>query len=264
MSSVLSDHIRSLVQRAPGGWLLEVCDAMRSMPSTASAEFLKTRLPATSNANLTYLLFEVLDSAAGQVSWDALGYGVKLAFETYFNEQNARQIEMLWSGPQPPGHLAARRIDQALYDLIAEAEMEILLVTFAAAKVERLGDALLNAAARGVKIKLILEFTEASEGQLSFDALKAFPAGLAGLADVFYWPVDRRERNQAGRPGKLHAKIAVIDRTLVLSSANMTDDAFVRNLEIGIRITDSKVCEWVREHFYFLVKTNVLKKIPSP
>jgi hypothetical protein len=47
-------------------------------------------------------------------------------------------------------------------------------VTFAAAKIERLTGELWKAAKAGVKVRLILEFEESSEGQLSYDALIPF------------------------------------------------------------------------------------------
>lgn len=263
MNSVLSTHIRSLVQRAPGGWLREVCSALRCAPSAASIDFIKKRLPATNNSDLAYLLYQVLDGAAGQVSWEALGYGVQLAFETYLHDHEARQIEMLWSGPPPAGHLAARRIDQALYDLIATAEREILLMTFAAAKVERLGAALLKAAERGVRVRLVLEFAETSEGQLSFDALKAFPTALVDVSEVYYWPVEKRERNQAGKPGKLHAKLAVVDDAVLVSSANLTDDAFSRNLELGVRLRDPGARRWAHEHIVGLINSGTLRRLAA-
>jgi phosphatidylserine/phosphatidylglycerophosphate/cardiolipin synthase-like enzyme len=175
------------------------------------------------------------------------------AFEIHQRDQQARQIETLWSGPPPADHLPARRIDQALYDLIASAKREILLVTFAAVKVERLATALLKAAGLGVKIRLILEFSEASEGQLSFDALKAFPPALVNVAEVYFWPVEKRERNQAGKPGKLHAKLAMVDDVVLVSSANLTDDAFSRNFEVGVRLTDVDALMWAKNHFNGLI-----------
>ena len=168
---------------------------------------------------------------------------------------------MLWSGPPPPGHLPARRIDQALYDLIANAKQEILLVTFAAVKVERLASALIKAAERDVKIRLVLEFAEASEGQLSFDALKAFPAALVDASEVYFWPVEKRGRNEAGKPGKLHAKLAVIDSVVLMSSANLTDDAFARNLELGVRLTDPDIAQWAKDHFDGLISRSTLRRI---
>jgi len=197
------------------------------------------------------------------MSWESLGYSIWIAFEIHQHDHETRQIEMLWSGPPPADHLAARRIDQALYDLIASAKREILLVTFAAVKVERLASALLKATSDGVKVRLVLEFAEASEGQLSFDALKAFPPALVKMVDVYFWPVENRGRNQAGKPGKLHAKLAVVDDVVLVSSANLTDDAFSRNLEVGVRITDIGTLVWAKEYFDGLINESILRKVSS-
>ncbi len=261
MEQSLSVLVRGIVRHAPPAWFETVCMTLCSSPPSATADFIKTRMPTTGNADLAHLLYAVIDTAAGEVSWEALGFGLRLAFETYAHDQKTRQVEMLWSGPAPPAHLAARRIDQALYDLIASAQREILLVTFAAVKVERLANALLKAVGRGVKVRLVLEFAEASEGQLSFDALKAFPESLVKASEVYFWPVEKRERNQAGKPGKLHAKLAVVDDVLLISSANLTDDAFSRNFELGVRLTDPDLLGWARDYFDDLINNSTLKLI---
>jgi cardiolipin synthase len=120
---------------------------------------------------------------------------------------------------------------------------------------------IIEAMRRHVSVQLILEFEETSEGQLSYDALRAFPASLVEGATIYYWPVDKRERNQAGRPGKLHAKTAVIDDTVVISSANLTDDAFNRNLELGARIVGTKFSDQMRAYFQGLIAEKVLARI---
>ncbi|AGW92090.1 hypothetical protein N234_18815 [Ralstonia pickettii DTP0602] len=261
MEQGLSAYIQRVIRRAPAPWLTEVCAALRSSPATATADFIKKHMPTTSNADLAFLVHEVIDAAVGEVSWEALGFGLQAAFDMSVRDQEARKIEMLWSGPPPAGHLPARRIDQALYDLIANAKQEILLVTFAAVKVDRLAAALIKAEERGVKIRLVLEFAEASEGQLSFDALKAFPSALVDASEVYFWPVEKRERNQAGKPGKLHAKLAVIDGVVLVSSANLTDDAFTRNLELGARLIDPDVARWARDHFDGLIRDCTLRRV---
>ena len=136
-----------------------------------------------------------------------------------------------------------------------------LLVTFAAAKISRLSDELLKATRRGVRISLILEFEQTSEGQLSFDALKAFPSALTSVVEVYQWPVEKRERNQAGRPGKLHAKVAIVDDTALLSSANLTDDAFNRNLEVGMMATNVEFLRSLRSYFDALVAGKTLVRL---
>ena len=263
MEHRLTGYIERIIRHAPSAWLKEVCAALRSSTAAAPAEVIKKCMPGTANADLGLLLRELIDAAAGEVSWEALGYGLQSAINMHARDHQARQIEMLWSGPPPADYLPARRIDQALYDLIANAKREILLVTFAAAKVERLAAALMEAAARGVKVRLVLEFAEASEGQLSFDALHAFPRSLVEAAEVYFWPVGKRERNQAGKPAKLHAKLAVIDDAVLLSSANLTDDAFSRNLELGVKLVDAEVVQWAIDHFCGLIKNSTLARLQS-
>lgn len=218
-------------------------------------------MPETTNADLSYRLAEVIRQAQGSMSWEALSWSLQSAADTYVRMSAEQQIELLWSGPTPDDQIPARRIDQALYDLIANAKREILLVTFAAAKIQRLSEQLLKAVHRGVEVRLVLEFAEASEGQLSFDALKAFPQELVEAAAVYYWPVDKRERNQAGRPGKLHAKLAVIDDAVLVTSANLTDDAFNRNMELGSMIRDSRFLERVSMHVVALIADETFVRI---
>lgn len=169
--------------------------------------------------------------------------------------------ELLWAGPSPASGMSARRIDQVLYDMIARAKRDILLVTFAAHKVRRLAEALTSASKRPqVRIRLVLEFGAESQNQLSHDALKAFPIELQNKAEIYYWPLEKRELNMFGKPGKLHAKAAVVDDEALLSSANLTDDAFLRNLELGALFTSGDMPAKLREHFEHLVATGTLAR----
>ena len=252
-----------LVRRAPAGWLRAACDGLRRLPSTANVEFVLQRLPATSNSDLSFVMNGVLRLASGQMSWETLGWTLQTAAATFHACRAEQQIELLWSGPSSANQIPARRIDQALYDLIANASREILLITFAAAKIGRLTEVLWNAAQRGVKIRLILEFTQSSEGQLSYDALKAFPASLIDVAKVYHWPVEHRERNQAGRPGKLHAKMAIVDEVVMVSSANLTDDAFNRNMEVGVMIASAEFRSATKAYLEALIADQTLQLVSS-
>jgi cardiolipin synthase A/B len=236
MADDFSVAVENLIRKVPTGWLNSACVALRGFPSAASTEFVLQRLPSTNNADLSFLMAQVVRSAADKMSWDALSWSISTAFGTYHRCQAENRIELLWGGPSPAVGMPARQIDQALYDLIANAKH----VTFAAAQIERLTGELRRAGQSGVKNRLMLEFEESSEGQLSYDALKALPTALIDAAEVYHWPIDKRERNQAGRPGKLHAKFAIIDNTVLVSSANLTDDAFNRNLEVGIMVTNAE------------------------
>ena len=100
--------------------------------------------------------------------------------------------------------------------------------------VDRLAQQLAKAIRRGVSVTLIFESEAESEGQLTKDAAAAFQELPQKQVHIYYWPLAKRGRNPAGRPGKLHVKCAVIDDTALVGSANLTDDAFNRNMELGV------------------------------
>jgi phosphatidylserine/phosphatidylglycerophosphate/cardiolipin synthase-like enzyme len=256
--------IEQLIRKAPTSWLIPVCNTLRSLPADVNAEFVLQRLPPTANADASFLMASAVRSASGQMSWEALSWAIQTTSSSFHRLRVQQHIELLWSGPSPANKVPARRIDQALYDLIANAKHEILLITFAAAKIKRLTDELWKAAQRGVKIRLILEFEESSEGQLSFDAMKAFPPALIKAVNVYHWPVEKRDRNQAGRPGKLHAKMAVIDEAALVSSANLTDDAFNRNLEIGVLIKNPEFLISTKSYLESLIAEGTLSRLTDP
>ena len=247
-----------MIRKAPAGWITSVCTSLRSFTSTASSESVIKNIPVTNNADLAYLVAEVVNYASKKMTWEALSWTIETAYALQQRWHNEQHVELLWSGPSPAGQIPARRIDQVLYDLIARAKNEILLVTFAATKIERLTSELLKAAQRGVHTRLVLEFEQSSEGQLSYDAVKAFPPALVTAVQVYHWPVEKRERNPAGRPGKLHAKVAIIDNAALVSSANLTDDAFNRNLEVGVMVKNPEFMSSIKNYLDSMIAVGTL------
>jgi phosphatidylserine/phosphatidylglycerophosphate/cardiolipin synthase-like enzyme len=173
---------------------------------------------------------------------------------------NAPLTEIIWTGPAN-GRFPVRRIDQVLYDLISSAKKRIVLVTFAAHRVHHLCDHLANAVRRGVELTLIVESEGESEGQLTRDAVAAFKNVPATRTHIYYWPIEKRDRNQAGRPGKLHAKCAIIDEIALIGSANLTDDAFNRNMELGMVVREAAVVLAIAEHFQELIRYGALSEV---
>lgn len=171
-----------------------------------------------------------------------------------------KSVQVLWTGPASK-RFTARRIDQFLYDLLAKAERRALIVTFAAHSIARLNRELLDAHTRGVHVTLLLETEDGSGGQLSHDARAAFKGLPLSKIEVLHWPRSARELNAAGRPGKLHAKCAVIDDTVMIGSANLTDDAFNRNIELGLAVEDPALAEELIGHFRELEAAKVLSRV---
>jgi phosphatidylserine/phosphatidylglycerophosphate/cardiolipin synthase-like enzyme len=261
--SSLTGEIDNLIRRAHRHWLQNVCLALNSAPDSLDAGSLIANLPTTNNSDVAHCLSNIIRQSGEVLSWKALGASIEICASVVSDWQREQYIELLWTGPSPDSQIPARRIDQVLYDLIDSAKREILLVTFAAHKISRLTDGLVRALNRGVHVRLILEFEETSEGQLSMDALNAFPQVICQHAQIYYWPLDKRERNASGRPGKLHAKVAVVDDRAVFSSANLTDDAFTRNLELGTLISNAEILQRLRGHFDGLCADGTLMPLRS-
>jgi cardiolipin synthase len=245
----LAQDIDTLIRRAPKHWLQTVCSILDGTPESTDARSVIAVLPVTNNSDVAHCLSNIVRQSERVLPWKALGTSIDLCSAFYSLWEREQRAELLWTGPSPASQIPARRIDQVLYDLIDSARREILLVTFAAHKISRLTDTLEKAIVRGVKVRLILEFEETSQGQLSMDALNAFPEVIRRRAQIYYWPLEKRERNASGKPGKLHAKVAIVDEQVVLSSANLTDDAFTRNLELGALLSSSEIRQRLREHF---------------
>jgi phosphatidylserine/phosphatidylglycerophosphate/cardiolipin synthase-like enzyme len=260
MKTDLSQAIEQLVQEAPRSWLEAVCTALESSHANTLAKNLLQKLPPTHNGDLAYRLAEAIRLADGVVSWDSLSSAIQMCASLLDRWQIEHKAELLWAGPAPASGVPARRIDQVLYDLVADAKKDILLITFAAHKIQRLAQVLASASFRGVRVRLVLEFGIESKFQLSHDALKAFPLELQDKLEIFYWPTANRGLNVFGKPGKLHAKAAVVDTKALLTSANLTDDAFLRNLELGVLFVGGDMPIKLRQHFDHLIASGTLSR----
>lgn len=209
------------------------------------------------NPHTAWLVSEAFLSAV-DTKWSQI-VGAMTAID-HLVGQKSLAADFIWTGPVN-GKFPVRRIDQVLYDLIALARRRILLVTFAAHRIAHLCQHLSAAVARGVDLTLIVEREDESEGQLSVDALRAFSELSLERTRVLYWPIEKRERNEAGRPGKLHAKCAIVDDTAIVGSANFTDDAFNRNMELGVTLRDQALVDRLFAHFEELQQKAVLRAL---
>ena len=65
----------------------------------------------------------------------------------------------------------------------------------------------------------------------------------------------------AGWPGKLHAKCAIVDDVALIGSANLTDDAFNRNMELGILVKDASIVDAIARHFEELIRLGIIVEV---
>jgi phosphatidylserine/phosphatidylglycerophosphate/cardiolipin synthase-like enzyme len=149
-------------------------------------------------------------------------------------------IQLVMSGPATQ-HIHPRLTDQVLLEVIAGAQRELLLVTFALHMYEDLKSALNAAVARSVTVTVLAEDPADNPHYAGNPA-----AALAGLpVDRLRWPAERRSH-----PGtSLHAKIAIADRgTVLITSANLTSRAANHNFEVGVLITGGDLAERLSRH----------------
>ena len=97
---------------------------------------------------------------------------------------------------------------------------------------------------------------------MNIDSLKSLSQKLLDGARVFEWPTERRERDEAGKYGSLHAKCAVADGEAVLvSSANLTKHALGMNMEMGVLVRNRSFASEVKRHFDALIMDGVLRSV---
>lgn len=256
----LLERLQIFCRRTTREVAVAVAEALKSIRDDADRRAVLESLPLHGNEDARFVISEVISGCNGVLKWSELGWALD-ATARAVNEQRERLPMLLWSGPRPVGGVETRRVDQVLYDSIASATREILLVTFAAAHVTHLNRALETAIGRGVRPRLIFEFQQESSGQLSYDAARAFSTTVLDASDMYCWPLEQRDRNTANRPGKLHAKAAVIDDCAIVSSANLTDDAFNRNMELGVLFRGGQIVASLRAHFADLIRTGTLRTV---
>jgi len=157
------------------------------------------------------------------------------------------------------------RTEQAILQVLDSAQQRITLVSYAVYKIPHVASALVRAARRGVKIKIVVETPHLVEGQDEYDTLQALGADVAACAAVYYWPEAKRAVAECGKVGILHVKCAVADgRCLFLSSANLTEYAFSINMELGMLVTGGPMPVQVEAQFDRLIGNGVLVRVGEP
>jgi len=200
-------------------------------------------------------------SQAKAVSPEAVAAALLTAAVSEQAHQQHQSVELVWTGPDV-GIVPLRRTEQALLQLIDSARLRATVVSYAVYKIPRICDALVRAADRGVSINVIIETPDRLEGQNTYDTLRALGPSVAARCGVFLWPLERREKDDSGKPGILHVKCAVADgERLFLSSANLTDYAFTINMELGLLVTGGNLPGQVERHFVGLIDAGQLVRV---
>jgi len=178
-------------------------------------------------------------------------------------------IDLVVTGPESPG-IANRDTSVVVRELFAGAEASVLVAGYAVYQGQQVFRALADrmAARVDLKVRMFLDI-QRGQGDTAIDGdlvrrfvdrfkTKQWPAA-SRLPQLFYDP--RSIDLSAEQRACLHAKCIVVDgRYVFISSANFTEAAQQRNIEVGLLVRSSSLAEQLANHFDSLVTLKILRK----
>lgn len=177
--------------------------------------------------------------------------------------------DLVWSGPEVPG-LHARDTRRVYEELLGSAEHTVWASTYAFFD----GPKAFEVLARRMDARSELRVTLLLNIQRKRGDTTAEEQLVRRFADRFWtteWPgsarpavyYDPRALDLEGPGGVLHAKAVVADDEVVfVTSANLTEAALDRNIEIGLLVRDRALAASVSSHFRGLIDRGLLLPLP--
>jgi phosphatidylserine/phosphatidylglycerophosphate/cardiolipin synthase-like enzyme len=180
-----------------------------------------------------------------------------------------RKPDLVWSGPEV-SDLHARDTRRVYEELLGSAERSIWASTYAFFD----GPKAFEVLARRMESRPALRVTLLLNIQRQRSDTTASEQLVRRFADRFWntdWPgssrpsvfYDPRALDREGPGGVLHAKAVIADDEAVfITSANLTEAALDRNIELGVLIHDRAAALAVGGYFRSLIDRDLLKPLP--
>ena len=166
------------------------------------------------------------------VSGTVVAAAIHAATKTAARMRTEQRVEVVWTGPRTDA-IHARTTREALLEVINAADHSLTLFSYAGYHVPDVVNAVLARVERGIEVRMVLETSKDSQGGLSVDAAAAF-GDLAGKCAFYVWPLERRLAH-SDEAASMHVKAALADdHTVLVTSANLTGAALLRNMELGL------------------------------
>ena len=180
------------------------------------------------------------------------------------------QPDLVWSGPEVPG-LHARDTRRVYEELFSSAERSVWASTYAFFEGPKAFAVLASHMDQrpGLNVTLLLNIQRKRGDTSSADMLvlrfaeRFWTTDWPGVSQprVFY---DPRSLEAGGPSGVLHAKAAVVDGEAVfITSANLTEAALDRNIEVGLFLRDPALAANLSRHFEVLIDRELLHPLPT-
>ncbi len=179
-------------------------------------------------------------------------------------------IELVTTGPEAPG-IANRDTSVVVRELFAQATTSVLVAGYAVHKGQRIFQTLAERMEQipDLRVEMFLD-VQRPQGDSSnpLEIVRRFAHRFRNeqwpiakpLPQIYYDP--RSLETEGKFRASLHAKCIVVDcRSVFVSSANFTEAAQQRNIEIGLLIRSASLAEKITRHFAALVSECFLKPI---
>ena len=212
---------------------------------------------STSGAGREALVFTIRDAQrrGGVDRAEAAAY-LRGVADGYARRAGAERVESVWSGPHHHA-VPVRSTAQVLVDLVAGAVDRLWLMTYSARPHAPVIEALCAARSRGVTVSVVVETLQGAAGALGGPEPAAAFLAVPGV-ELWHWPVAQRP----DRSARMHAKIAVADRrVLLVSSANLTQSGADTNIEAGLLVHGGAAPQRAAEHLDRLVAEGTLARL---
>lgn len=183
----------------------------------------------------------------------------------------AEIIDLVATGPDAAG-AAARDTSVVVRELFAHARQSVLVAGYAVHQGRQVFRALADrmTACPGLRVTMCLDVHRppgdtSAESEILARFLHRFtvhewPGGR--LPKLYYDP--RALEVDAAKRASLHAKCIVVDREAsFVSSANFTEAAQTRNIEVGVLIRSTGFAVKLAQHFETLAAEGALRRVPG-
>lgn len=250
-----------LVSSFPSSSIESLAEAIGSTPEPLLSLEISRRVAHFENRDKALAFVRSWKTHAPEVSAKTASVAILAAALTEKHHRDYQSVELVWTGPEVDGE-PFRRTEQAILQLLDAAKERITLVSFAVYSIPNVAKSLVKAASRGVQLTVIIETPDKLGGLNDYSTLQALGPDVASCSKLYYWPKENRPLSETSKPGLLHIKCAVADaHWMFLSSANLTQQAFTINMELGILVRGGSMPRSVQEQFELLIKTGQLQEL---
>ena len=258
---VIVEAATALARSLPTSTAESVVAAILTTGTSGLKAEIAKRVPQHHRRDMVLAFVDHWQEEASDLDAQVVGVALQTAALSEQAHRDSQSVELVWTGPDT-GDIPFRHTEQAILQVLDAAKERITLVSFAVYRIPNIAKALVRAARRGVKLTVIVETPHKIEGEGEYNTIRALGDQVADCSSVYFWPKEKRKTGHNNKVGILHVKCAVADgEWLFLSSANLTQQAFTINMELGMLVRGGTMPQRVEQQFERLIHSAALERV---